>query len=380
MMKTIVLLPGDGIGPEVVAAGRSVLKAVATEFGHEFELVEADIGGAAIDAGGYPLPGATLELCRRADAVLLGAVGGPRWDYLRPAARPERGLLELREALGVFANIRPVRADGHASAASPLRPELLRDVDLVVVRELTGGLYFGERTRTGRGDDERATDLCVYSAGEIARIARVAGSLALTRRGHVTSVDKANVLETSRLWRQVVTRVMQDEFPGVQLEHMLVDACAMQLVQRPARFDVILTENMFGDILSDEAAVLAGSIGVLPSASLAGDITGPPSRGLYEPVHGSAPDIAGQGRANPVGAILSVAMLLRYSLGLAREAEAVECAVAGATAAGMVTADLSGAGVPRCTLDVARAVVERLRPAPLASEVAVMPGTRLLDG
>ncbi len=337
----IALLPGDGIGPEVVSAAREVLEATATLFGHTLELVEALIGGAAIDATGVPLPPETLALCQRADAVLLGAVGGPKWDDPTAAVRPEQGLLELRRALGLFANLRPVVSHPVLGRASPLKPEVLAGVDLVVVRELTGGIYFGTKSLERTGAGERATDVCTYTTAEIERVVRAAAALARARRGHLTSVDKANVLETSRLWRRVVTRVIADEFPDVRLRHLLVDACAMQLVQRPADFDVIVTENMFGDILTDEAAVLAGSIGVLPSASLGGSGSGE-RRGLYEPIHGSAPTLAGTGRANPLGTILSAALLLRYSLGLEAEARAVERAVWATVEEGVVTADLAG--------------------------------------
>jgi 3-isopropylmalate dehydrogenase len=338
MRRTIVLLPGDGIGPEVVREARAVLGAVAERFGHDFVFSEHLIGGAAIDETGQPLPPRTLEACEAADAVLLGAVGGPRWDDPRAKVRPEQGLLAIRRALGLYANVRPVRPYAELAASSPLRPERLADVDLVVVRELTGGLYFGEpRLRETRGDVVRAVDTLEYTDAEIRRVARVAFRMAAERRRRVTSVDKANVLETSRLWREVVTEVAR-EFPAVTLEHQLVDSCAMRLVTHPRAFDVVVTENMFGDILTDEAAVLAGSLGLLPSASL-----GDGGRGLYEPIHGSAPDIAGRGIANPIGAILSGAMLLRSSLGLGREADAVEGAVAQAIADGCRTADLDAA-------------------------------------
>ena len=359
---TIAVLPGDGVGPEVVGAARLVLEAVTARFGHSFTLVDGLIGGAAIDATGVPLPDGTLAACRAADAVLLGAVGGPKWDDPAAPVRPEQGLLALRRALGVFANLRPVAPYSCLAYASPLRPERLSGVDLVVVRELTGGIYFGAKTRQrGADGEEWASDLCTYSAGEIERIVRIAGALARARRGQVTSVDKANVLETSRLWRQVTTRVMHDEFPDVRLEHMLVDSCAMRLVQRPADFDVIVTENMFGDILTDEAAVLTGSIGLLPSASL-GPRRGPGTRcGLYEPIHGSAPDIAGRGRANPVGTILSLAMLLHHSLGLVHEARVVERAIEATIVEGMLTADVAPtSGVGSTTMEVTRHVTERV--------------------
>ncbi len=329
----VALLPGDGIGPEVTREAVTVLQAVARRFHIQVGFTEFPIGGTAIDATGAPLPDATLAGCKGADAVLLGAVGGPRWDHLPGPGRPEAGLLQLRRALGVFANLRPVRVVSATAEASPLRPEVVAGTDLLIVRELIGGLYFGEpRGRTG--DD--AVDTMRYSRSEVARVARVAFSLARARRRMVTSVDKANVLETSRLWRESVAAVAHD-FPDVALEHMLVDTCAMYLVRAPVRFDVIVTENMFGDILSDEAGAAAGSLGLLPSASL-GDH--PPF--LYEPVHGSAPDIAGRGTANPVGAILSTAMLLRHSLDRRDAAAAVEEAVERVLASGLRTPDLGG--------------------------------------
>ena len=341
---TIGLLPGDGIGPEIVAQARRVLVAAAELAGVEMKFEEGLIGGAAIDAAGTALPDDTTALCRRADAVLLGAVGGPKWDNPSAKVRPEQGLLAIRKALGLYANLRPVAPHPSLVDASPLRPERLSGVDLLVVRELTGGIYFGEKglDQLG-GGGERARDLCTYDTEEVTRIVRMAGELARARRGKLTSVDKANVLETSRLWRRVATRVMAEEFPDVQVEHVLVDSCAMVLVTNPARFDVIVTENMFGDILTDEAAVLTGSIGLLPSASLGargGD--GGTRVGLYEPIHGSAPDIAGKGIANPVGTILSAAMLLRHSLGLDAEAKAVERAVFEAVKDGARTKDLGG--------------------------------------
>ncbi|HET7755215.1 MAG TPA: 3-isopropylmalate dehydrogenase [Anaeromyxobacteraceae bacterium] len=330
----IAVLGGDGIGPEVAAQGARVLETVADAFGHRFELEEALVGGAAIDATGAPLPDATLRLCREADAILFGAIGGPRWG---PSAkvRPEQGLLALRKELGLFANLRPVKVSARLAAASPLKPEIVAGVDLMVVRELTGGIYFGEKRREGKV----AFDACTYSEGEVERVVRVAARLAQGRRKKLTSVDKANVLETSRLWREVAERVVKAEFPGLALDHQLVDSCAMQLVRRPADFDVVVTENMFGDILTDEASVVAGSIGLLPSASL-----GDGSRGLYEPIHGSAPDIAGRGVANPYGTILSAAMLLRHSLGLEREAACVEAAVDRALEQGVFTPDLDRGG------------------------------------
>jgi 3-isopropylmalate dehydrogenase len=329
----ITLLPGDGIGPEVTAAARVVLEAVARCFGHRFEFREGAIGGCAIDATGTPLPDETLADCRAADGVLLGAVGGPQWSDPSAPVRPEQGLLALRRALGVFANLRPIATHPSLYAASPLKERLLEGVDILFVRELTGGIYFGEKRR----DSDSASDLCTYTRAEIERVVRLACRLAGQRRGIVTSVDKANVLETSRLWRETATRIAREEFPAIRLEHALVDAAAMQLIQAPGRFDVVVTENMFGDILTDEASVITGSIGMLPSASLAD--TGP---GLYEPIHGSAPDIAGRGIANPCGAILSAAMLLRHSLGLEAEAAAVEQATWDTVARGIGTADVVG--------------------------------------
>jgi 3-isopropylmalate dehydrogenase len=322
----IVTLPGDGIGPEIMAAALRVLDAVG-----DFTSEQHAFGGVAIDAHGTALTVDTLAACAAADAVLLAAVGGPRWDSTDPdAPRPEQGLLGLRKGLGLFANLRPVRPPVALLDASPLRRERIEGTDLLVVRELTGGIYFGERARTADG----AYDTCLYTVAEIERIARVGFRSA--RRG-VTSVDKANVLESSRLWRETVTRVHAEEFPDVPLDHLLVDNAAMQLVAAPARFDVILTENMFGDILSDEAAMITGSIGMLPSASL-GD-GGP---GLFEPVHGSAPDIAGRGIANPLAMFLSAAMMLRHGLGMEKQAEHVESAVDAALAGGLRTPDLGG--------------------------------------
>jgi 3-isopropylmalate dehydrogenase len=345
MEAMIVLLPGDGIGPEVLAAGREILECVAVRFGHTFHMEVHLVGGSAIDAVGSPLPEETLEACRQADAVLLGAVGGPKWDDPHATLRPEQGLLGLRKNLGLYANLRPVRPHPAVLDASPLRRERLQNVDLLVVRELTGGIYFGEpRLRRRLNGEEQAVDSMVYSESEIRRVAHLAFQLASTRRKRVTSVDKANVLECSRLWRQTVSAVAR-EYPDVTLEHLLVDAAAMHLLTRPASFDVMLTENLFGDILTDEASVLSGSMGNLPSASLgaATNRLGQP-RGVYEPIHGSAPDIAGKGIANPVGTILSTAFLLRYSLGLEAEAQAVEKAVDQALASGCRTADLAQEG------------------------------------
>jgi len=352
MRAHIAVLPGDGIGPEVIAQGLACLRAIAAGFGHSFTLEELSFGGAAIDACGEPLPAATLAACLAADAVLLGAIGGPKWSAPEARVRPEQGLLALRAALEVYANLRPVQVQPALADSSTLKPAVVAGVDLVFVRELTGGIYFGEKHREPR----RASDLCVYTSAEIERIVRVAARLARTRRRHLTSIDKANVLETSRLWRATATRVMAEEFPDVALEHMLVDAAAMHLLRRPRDFDVLVTENMFGDILTDEAAMLTGSLGLLPSASL-----GEGRRGLYEPIHGSAPDIAGRGIANPYGTLLSVALLLRHSLALEAEAAAVEEAVREALEAGARTADLTGAGgAPLGTAEAAAAVLKRL--------------------
>ncbi|HEY1837383.1 MAG TPA: 3-isopropylmalate dehydrogenase [Rhizomicrobium sp.] len=327
----IVLLPGDGIGPEVASAAQGVLEQVGRHFAHRFHFTSKLIGGAALDARGEPLPGDTLEACRSCDAILFGAVGGPKWDG--DAKTPVDGLLALRKALGLFANLRPVAVSEATLARSPLRAEIVRNVDLLIVRELTGGAYFGEKKRNATV----ASDLCIYMVAEIERVARVAFDAAKKRRGHVTSVDKANVMETSRLWRETVDRVHQAEFRDVELAHMLVDTAAMRLIQTPRSFDVILTENMFGDILSDEASMLPGSIGLLGSASL-----GAERPGLYEPIHGSAPDIAGRDLANPAGTISSASMLLRYSLGLSAEADAVDAALATTLVRGRATADLGG--------------------------------------
>jgi 3-isopropylmalate dehydrogenase len=353
MRAHIAVLAGDGIGPEVIAEGVRCLRALARLYGHEFEFTELPFGGAAIEAHGDPLPAHTLSACRAADAVLLGAIGGPRWSAPEATLRPEDGLLRLRAALGVFANLRPVRVHPALVDASALKREVIEGVDLIFVRELTGGIYFGEKRR----DAASAADVCAYTAAEIERIVRVAAQLARTRRARLTSIDKCNVLETSRLWRQVTTRVMAQEFPDVALEHLLVDAAAMHLIRRPRDFDVLVTENMFGDILTDEAAMLPGSLGLLPSASL-----GDGKQGIYEPIHGSAPDIAGRGIANPCGTILSSALLLRHSLGLAAEAAALEEAVYAALAQGTRTADLAAAGTRAVTTaEAGAAVLSNLR-------------------
>jgi 3-isopropylmalate dehydrogenase len=338
MKATIVLLPGDGIGPEVVEQARRVLETIAQLFGHRFKFDEHLIGGASIDALGTALGDEALDACRKADAILLGAVGGPRWDDPNAKVRPEQGLLGLRKALGLWANLRPVKPYAELADCSPLRPERLAGVDVLVIRELTGGLYFGARGRTEENGRRRAFDTMEYTDHEISRVVELAFRLSRGRRRQVTSIDKANVIESSRLWRQVTVEVAAG-FPDVKLDHQLVDSAAMRLITAPASFDVIVTENMFGDILTDEAAVLAGSLGLCPSASL-----GDSRCGVYEPIHGSAPDIANKGIANPIGTILSVAMMLRHSLDLPAEALAVENAVAATIAAGFRTADIAPPG------------------------------------
>lgn len=338
-MPKIVLLPGDGIGPEITGEAVKVLEAVVSVEGLDLEWQTADMGGIAIDKHGTPLPEATLAACHAADGVLLGAVGGPKWDDLPGEKRPEAGLLGIRKGLGLFANLRPAQIFGPLQDASSLKAEVVVGIDILVVRELTGGLYFGKpRFREELpGGGMRAVDTLEYSTHEIERIAEVAFDAARQRRQKVTSVDKANILESSRLWRETVSQVAR-EYPDIELHHMFVDNCAMQLVRNPGQFDVILTTNMFGDILSDAAAMLTGSLGMLPSASLGGKV------GLYEPVHGSAPDIAGQGVANPLATILSGAMLLRYSLGQARAADLVEAAVGSVLANGYRTRDIMQSG------------------------------------
>jgi 3-isopropylmalate dehydrogenase len=349
MSQRVTLLPGDGIGPEIAGAARTVLDALG-----EFEISEQLIGGASIDAHGTALTDEVLEASRDSDAVLLCAVGGPKWDTTDPdAPRPEQGLLGLRKGLGLFANLRPVRPSDALLEASPLRRERIEGTDLLVVRELTGGIYFGDSGRDG----DSAHDDCAYTVEEIERIARVAFEAAGERRNRVTSVDKANVLETSRLWRETVTR-LGPEYEGVELDHLLVDNAAMQLVSRPADFDVIVTENLFGDILSDEAAMLTGSLGMLPSASL-----GESGPGLFEPVHGSAPDIVGTGKANPLATLLSVAMMLRYGLGMHEEADRLDAAVDATLSEGLRTPDLAGGEGTRevGTGEMTEAVLSALR-------------------
>lgn len=332
----IVVLPGDGIGPEIVAQAERVLKAIASRFQHDFEFSSHLIGGIAIDTCGDPLPDETVAACKESSAILLGAVGGPKWDDPSAKTRPEAGLLKIRKELGLFANLRPIRLFDQLIDASPLKREIIEGTDILFFRELTGGIYFGESGRSGSGDNETAYQKMVYSAYEVQRIVRLAAMAARNRGNRLTSVDKANVLEPSRLWRSVAATVMAEEFPDVEYDVVLVDSMAMHLINRPKDFDVVVTGNMFGDILTDEASMLPGSLGMLPSASL-GD-GGP---GLYEPIHGSAPDIAGKGIANPLATILASAMLLRHSLGLGEEAELIEYAVQCVLAEGHRTADLA---------------------------------------
>jgi 3-isopropylmalate dehydrogenase len=357
MKATIAVLPGDGIGTEVAAEAERLLQRIAERHGHTFTLTTGLIGGAAIDATGSPLPDETLALCQAADAVLLGAVGGPKWSDPNAPVRPEQGLLALRKALGVYANLRPVKPHPVAARHSPIKAEVLDGVDLMFVRELTGGSYFGEKRR----DADSAFDGCLYTVAEIERVTRHAGRLARQRSGRLTHVDKANVLETSRLWRATMNRVMAEEFGEIEVEHVLVDAMAMHLLTRPSHYDVILTENLFGDILTDEASVLAGSMGLLASASL-----GDGAKGLYEPIHGSAPDIAGRGIANPYAMLLSVALLLRHSLGLDTEAAEVEQAVWQALDEGALTRDLIADGA-LSTREAGEAVIQRLPRVPASS-------------
>lgn len=363
MEANIVVLPGDGIGPEVVEGALVVLTAVSHKFHHTFTYHHHPMGGCAIDATGSSLPAATLDACLAADAVLLGAVGGPQWDNPDAPDRPERGLLVLRKEMELYANLRPLKLYPELASASPLKAEKLVGVDMLVIRELTGGIYFGERARwTDDAGEEWGKDTMIYSASEVRRVAEAAFRAARARRKRVASIDKANVLDSSRLWRKTVSEVAA-RYPDVTLEHVLVDAAAMHLLSRPASFDVLVAENMFGDILTDEASMLSGSLGNLPSASLGAALNrhGHP-RGLYEPIHGSAPDIAGMGIANPIGTIMSAAMLLRHSLGLAEEAVAVETAVARTISAGHRTADLARNGEPSLsTQEVTAVIVQNLR-------------------
>jgi 3-isopropylmalate dehydrogenase len=342
MKYKIAVIKGDGIGPEIVSEAIRVLDAVGEKYGHAFVYKEVLMGGCAIDATGVPLPEETVEICRHSDSVLLGAVGGPKWDTLPGDLRPEKGLLGIRSALGLFANLRPAVLFEPLKDACPLKPEIIPGgFDMLMVRELTGGIYFGERGRRTGKNGEEAFDTECYSVAEIERIGKTAFESAMKRRKKLTSIDKANVLESSRLWREVMHRLAAG-YPEVEYDDMLVDNAAMQLVRNPGRFDVVVTSNMFGDILSDEASMITGSIGMLPSASL-----GSGSLGLYEPIHGSAPDIAGKGMANPIATILSAAMMLRYSLGLKQEASAIEHAVQNVLEAGLRTADINTAGGAR---------------------------------
>jgi 3-isopropylmalate dehydrogenase len=345
----ITVLPGDGIGPEVAAAGVSALKTIGEVYGHTFNFDEKRIGGIAIDTDNNPYPEETNASCLAADAVLLGAVGGPKWDLGK--MRPEQGLLAVRKAMGLFANLRPMEVTASQVHRSPLKAEVVEGADMLIVRELTGGLYFGKQTRT----EDRASDECVYTVGEVERVARVAFEAARKRRNKVTSVDKANVIETSRLWRETVIKLHKAEYSDVELEHNLVDSMAMHLVTRPKSFDVVVTENMFGDILSDLASVLPGSIGLLGSASL-----GATGKGLYEPIHGSAPDIAGKDLANPIGTLKSVSMLLRFSLNLTNEADALDAAIAVIVEKGLLTRDLGGT---LAGSEVTKAIVDQIRAA-----------------
>ncbi|WP_337576473.1 3-isopropylmalate dehydrogenase [Fournierella sp.] len=339
MEKQIAVIRGDGIGPEIVDQALRVLDAVAAKYGHTFTYTDVDMGGIAIDKWGEPLPAAMLDKCLAADSVLLGAVGGPKWDGLPGDKRPEKGLLALRAGMGLYANNRPAKLWPQLAAASPLKPEIVeKGIDFIVVRELIGGVYFGSHTTAECGGEQKATDVMSYAEHEIERIGRIAFETARKRRNKVTSVDKANVLDTSRLWRKVMHR-LAEEYPDVEYADMLVDNTAMQIVKDPSQFDVVVTENMFGDILSDEASMITGSIGMIPSSSL-----GEGSRGLYEPIHGSAPDIAGQNKANPIGTILSAAMMLKYSFDLDEEAAAIEAAVNKALDAGLRTGDMMAEG------------------------------------
>jgi 3-isopropylmalate dehydrogenase len=360
MDLNVLILPGDGIGTEVTREAVRVLEHVARKFNHKLSRREALLGGIAIHKTGTPFPEETEKLAVEADATLMGAVGLPEFDNAPPEKRPEKGLLGIRKTLGVFANLRPVRTYQALIESSPLKNHLVEGTDMIIVRELTGGIYYGTpRGISGSGPDERAVNTMTYTRSEIQRVTRMAFSLARNRRKKVTSVDKSNVLENSQLWRRVVVEVAP-EFPDVELDHLLVDNCAMQLVLNPKRFDVVLTENMFGDILSDEGAVLAGSIGMLPSASIGDQKPSGAWVGLYEPVHGSAPDIAGQNKANPLGAIGSVAAMLEYSFGLKEEAAAVNAAMEAVLNSGRVTADLKPAGQPATTEQVGAAVCEAI--------------------
>ena len=355
MDANIVLLPGDGIGPEITAQAKRVLQAIAERFGHSFAMSEHPIGGNAIDDFGDPLPQSTIDACKSSDAILLGAVGGPKWDDPTAKTRPEVGLLKIRQELGLFANLRPIQTFDELVDASPLKREIVAGTDILFFRELTGGIYFGDSGRRPDPSGEAAYNEMVYSTGEVERIVRLAAKAAQQRGGKLTSVDKANVLEVSRLWRQVAERVVTEEFPDLEYEVVLVDAMAMHLISRPKDFDVVVTGNMFGDILTDEASMLPGSLGLLPSASVGTD--GP---GLYEPIHGSAPDIAGKGIANPLATILATAMLLRHSLDLQAEADAIEQAVDAVLKAGHRTRDIAAGGESIGTVQMGDAVLNAL--------------------
>jgi 3-isopropylmalate dehydrogenase len=355
MDAKIVLLPGDGIGPEIVAQARLVLDAIGQSFGHRFSMSEHPIGGNAIDDFGDPLPQPTIDACRSSDAILLGAVGGPKWDDPTAKTRPEAGLLKIRKELGLFANLRPIQTFDELVDASPIKREIVAGTDILFFRELTGGIYFGESGRRPDPSGEAAFSEMVYTTGEVERIVRLAGKAAQGRRGKLTSVDKANVLEVSRLWRQVADRVVKEEFPDLEYEVVLVDSMAMHLISHPKDFDVVVTGNMFGDILTDEASMLPGSLGLLPSASIGS--SGP---GLYEPIHGSAPDIAGQGIANPLATILATAMLLRHSLDLTKEADTIEAAVDQVLKDGHRTSDIASGGDSITTTQMGDAVLQVL--------------------
>ena len=345
MNYTITVLPGDGIGPEVITEAVKVLNAVGDKFGHIFTPQSGPVGGNAIDNFGTPLPEETKKLCENTDGILFGAVGGPKWDDPQAKTRPEDGILAIRKNLGLFANLRPVKIYPQLINSSPVKPEILQNVDMLIIRELTGGLYFAEPKKRWEEDSERkAVDTLLYSEHEIERVVKVAFELAKSRKQHVTSVDKANVLESSRLWREVTIEVSK-QYPEIELDHLLVDNASMQIIREPSRFDVIVAENTFGDILTDEASILSGSMGMLPSASLAGTPGSSKTNvNLFEPIHGSAPDIAGQGIANPLGTILSIALMLRYSLNLHEEANAVERAVEGVLSEGFRTTDIASDG------------------------------------
>ncbi|MBV08066.1 3-isopropylmalate dehydrogenase [Rubinisphaera sp.] len=356
MRANLVLLPGDGIGPEIVAEAEKVLKFIASEHGHDFEMTTGEIGGCAIDAYGDPLPEKTLEPCRNSDGILLGAVGGPKWDDPNAKTRPEVGLLKIRKELGLFANLRPIKPYAALIDASPLKKHIIEGVDILFVRELTGGIYFGDSRSWEENGETVATNEMTYRTSEIERVVRVAAKAAQTRSKHLTSVDKANVLEVSRLWRKTAEGVVKKDFSDLKYDVVLVDAMAMHLISRPRDFDVVVTGNLFGDILTDEGSMLPGSLGLLPSASLGED--GP---GLYEPIHGSAPDIAGKGIANPLATILAAAMMLRHSLNLTEEADRIEAAVESVLNAGHRTADIAAGGKSLGTVEMGEKVLAALK-------------------